>query len=58
MHVEKGDAIAFVESAAVDIEQRTANLAQPSHRDVAGNQRIRNTFESALLQVHICPADF
>jgi hypothetical protein len=58
MNVEKRNAIAFVESFAFDVEQLAANPLQTSDRDVSGNQRVRHTRETALLQVNIRAANF
>ncbi len=58
MHIEKGDAIAFAKFAALDIEEATANLTETTHRNVTGNQRVGNTFQSSLLQINVRTADF
>ena len=42
MHVEKGQAIAFANRAAIDAADLAANLGGDANRDVARNDRIRN----------------
>ena len=57
MDVEKGDAFALAKLAALHVEQPAANLTQSAHRDMTGNQRIRNTLQPALLKVNVSAAD-
>src|SRR2546423_1097163 len=57
MHVEKSYPVAFAERPAFDVEQFAPNLIQATNRNMSGNQRVRNAFEAALLQIDISAAN-
>ena len=57
MNVEKRDDVALLEWIALDVRDRTAKLLDHTDRHVAGNQRIGDARQLAMVQVNVCPAN-
>jgi hypothetical protein len=57
MNIQKGDAITFLEWLSCDIQQLTANFAQPTNRDMPRNKRVRDTCQATLLEMNVRAAD-
>lgn len=57
MHVEKGNAVSFRKRPAFDVDHSAANLAQSPRRNMAWDERIRNSGQSAFLQMNVRPAN-
>ena len=55
MNVKKSDAITLKKGLTFNVQYTTTNLFETADGDVSWNQRVRNTFEQALLQVKSVP---
>ena len=58
MDVEKSYSVAFAKGVAQDIHEASANLPKTTGGNMTWYQRVRHTFEAALLQVDIGPTHF
>ena len=53
MHVEEHRAVTFAEGAAVDALERSTDFIEDSRGNMAGNDGIRDTGETAMPEVDI-----
>jgi hypothetical protein len=57
MDVEEDDAVALAQPRAVEARERTSDFVERADGDVSRNNRIRDSGQAAVPQVHVGAAD-
>jgi hypothetical protein len=58
VNVEKRHDVAITENIPVNVSQNAAVLSDHTNSDMTGNERIRNSGETAVTQVHVSSTNF